>query len=285
MDITILGHVCIDKNTSERASYTEAGGPGMFMDRIFRHFPNAKTTIVSPYGVDFLPFQGCTTLLPTYPTSKKTLVYENIIKNDARKQRACNRTSATPPSITRDISTALAKTDILIIAPLLSNYSPSYLRSIIISTNPRALKLLLPQAYYRSFNAAGCVIKRKFKEAHHILPFIDIVIVSEKDHIHIDREMEVWTKTYPQLISVVTMAEKGAIVLYQGKKYILPATPLGQKEIVDSVGSGDVFSAGFAYRYRQTKNIRLAGTFANALARQCLLYTPCDITIDYPSLP
>lgn len=284
MNITVLGHVCIDKNMSEHASYTGAGGPGMFMDRIFRQFPDVETTIVSPYGIDFLPFQQGMLLIPKHPTSKRTLIYGNTVKNTIRKQKAYNRLSAKPVPISHTISTILANTDILIIAPLLSNYSPSYLQSVILNTNPRALKVLLPQAYYRSFDRFNRVIQRQFKESSDILSLVNIVVVSKEDQINMKKEIRTWTQNHPHLIAVMTMAEKGAVVCKHGKDIMLPTVLLPKKDIVDSVGSGDIFSAGFAYCYRKTNDVRKAGKFANALARQSLFYTPSTITLDYAAV-
>jgi len=56
MNISILGHVCIDKNTSEHTSYVAAGSPAMFMNRIYKQFPNCPTNIIASYGQDFLKY-------------------------------------------------------------------------------------------------------------------------------------------------------------------------------------------------------------------------------------
>jgi bifunctional ADP-heptose synthase (sugar kinase/adenylyltransferase) len=285
MNITVLGHVCIDKNTSEHSSYVTSGSPAMFMDKIFRQFPDTKTTIITPYGKDFFPFQGPAVLIPNQPTSEKTLAYENITKNTIREQKAYNRDSATPVPLNNEMRTPLALTDILFIAPLLPNYSAEYLQSVIAVTNPQAIKILLPQAYYRVFDEHDRVIKRQFLEAYEILQLVNIVIVSEQDQINMKKELITWVQKHPRLIAVMTMSEKGALALEDGNEIMLPAIPVPQKDIIDSVGSGDIFSAGFAYRYQQTKDIKLAGAFANALARQCLFYTSSEIKIDYPSLP
>jgi len=154
MKITILGHVCIDKNTSENSSYTAAGSPAMFMNKIFRQLPDNQLTIIAPYGADFLEYAENGKLYPEKPSGKNTLVYENITKGGARIQKA-----------------------------------------------------------------------------HH-------------------------TKE---------------------KEIPLPTKAVPESEVVDSVGSGDIFSAGFAHRYQQTHSLEKAGRFANELARQCLFYTPSEI--------
>jgi len=285
MNITILGHICIDKNTSEHASYVSAGSPAMFMGKIFHQFPNTKTTIIAPYGNDFLPFQQTAKVIPEHPTSEKTLIYENISKNGLREQKAYHREYAEPIPLNEEIKNAVSTTDILFIAPLLPNFSALYLQSIFKETNPRAKKILLPQGYYRSFDANDHVTKRVFKEAEVILPLIDIVILSEQDQINMRQEILSWTQKNQHLIAVMTLSEKGAVAFQGNIKIMLPVIPVPENDIVDSVGSGDIFSAGFAYRYQQTKNIEQAGSFANALARQSLFFTPNEIDIDFTKLP
>ncbi len=127
------------------------------------------------------------------------------------------------------------------------------------------------------------MIGRDFSEAEKIIPLINIVVVSEQDHPNIFEDAKQWAKDY-SVISIVTIGEKGAIA-FQGKKEIaLPTRPVPESEIIDSVGSGDIFSAGFAYRYRQTHDIKEAGRFANELARQCLFCTLDTIQIDFSRL-
>jgi len=285
MNITILGHVCIDKNTSENSSYTAAGSPAIFMEKIFHQLPGTRTTIISSYGKDFLPFRGSAVLLPNQPTSDTTLVYENITKNVIRQQYAHNRDVSLPVALDDELRSALEQTNILFIAPILPNYSASYVRSITSAVNEKAIKVLLPQGFYRAFDRSDHVLKQQFQEADAILKCVDIVIVSQQDQDHIKKEIASWTQKHPHLIAVMTTGEKGAVAYQYGKEHILPSNPVPEKDIVDSVGSGDIFSAGFAYRFQQTRDIERAGAFANALARQCLFFTPEKINITLASLP
>src|SRR3990167_8048714 len=96
MKITIVGHVCIDKNTSENSSYTTAGSPAMFMNKIFKQLPDNQVTIVAPYGADFLEHTGDAKLYPENSKGAKTLLYENITQAGVRLQKAHNRGVADP---------------------------------------------------------------------------------------------------------------------------------------------------------------------------------------------
>lgn len=283
MNITILGHVCIDKNTSENASYTAAGSPAMFMNKIYKQFPNADVTIIAPYGKDFLRYKGNTHIYPDSPNNETTLIYENISKAGSRQQKAHNRNEALPVPIDEKSKQIIAASDIVFIAPLMPNFSADYLRQLLASAKQGTLTILLPQGYYRDFDDEDNVLVRPFIEADDILPLVDVVIVSEQDHADMLSLAQQWAKKY-NLITIVTEGEKGAVAITKDNKVMLPARMVQESEIVDSVGSGDIFSAGFSYRYKQTSDLEEAGRFANELARQCLFFTPDEIIIDYEAL-
>lgn len=273
MNITIVGHVCIDQNMSEHTSYTSIGGPAVFIDMIIHLFPDTQTTIITPYGKDFMKQKLSASLYPDAPTTEKTLVYKNSIKNGRRTQRVENYTQATPVPLNGNVKTILSKTDILFIAPILPNFPPDYIAEIIHAVNPAATKILLPQGYFRTIGGGGYVFPREFKEYISIIPLTDIVIVSKDDGKHMGTLIKSWIRRSPKLLGIMTMADKGVTALTKKKKILVPAVPVPEKDIVDSVGSGDIWSAGFAYVYKKTQSVQKAGRFANALARKCLFYT------------
>jgi sugar/nucleoside kinase (ribokinase family) len=283
MTITIVGHVCIDTNVSERASYTSAGSPAMFMNTIYRQFPDTNVQIVAPYGPDFLEHRGDAALYPQQPNVQKTLVYENVSKNGMRHQKAYNRDEALPIPMDSALEHRLNGTDILFIAPLLPNVSIPYVQTLVSGANETTVKVLLPQGYYRDFDQDDNVSIRPFDDADSILPLVDIVIVSEQDHADMFVLATRWATQFGVIV-IVTCGEKGAVAVTGNGQFDLPARAVTENDIVDSVGSGDIFSAGFAYRYHQTHDLHEAGRFANELARQCLFYTPDNIRIDYQAL-
>ncbi len=283
MKITIVGHVCIDKNTSENFSYTAAGSPAMFMNKIFKQLPDNQVTIVAPYGTDFLEHTGDAKFYPENSKGAKTLLYENITKAGVRLQKAHNRGVANPVPADNKTKEIVASSDIVFVAPLMPNLSPEYLSNILSHTKQETLKVLLPQGYYRDFDYEDNVQVRSFKEASGILPLIDVVILSEQDHSDMLALAKEWVSKY-KIIVIITLGEKGAVAVTTEKEIQLPTRAVLEYEVVDSVGSGDIFSAGFSYRYQQTHDVKEAGRFANELARQCLFYTTNDIKIDYQAL-
>ena len=279
MNICIMGTVCIDKNVSENASYTTAGSPAMFMNKIFKQFGDCTVDIVASYGPDFLQYLEGIRIFPSKPNAKKTLVYENVSKAGFRTQKSYNRDCAFAVKLDNSIIDALRQADIVFFAPQQPIYTKEYIESIVANLKRDTLKVLLPQGFYRNFDSDNNVLVREFMEAKEILPLMDIVIVSEQDFPNMVDQAKNWSLSM-STIPVVTLGAKGAIAFKHGEEVLLPAIPVTENEIIDSVGSGDIFSASFAYRYIQTNDIKAAGRFANAVARQCLFYTAANIKID-----
>lgn len=271
MKIVVVGHVCIDHNISENSAYTAAGGSAVFINKIFKQFKDCQTTIVAPYGKDF-PYAKNFTLYPPEPFAGKTLIYENIVRKNSRSQKALHCDSARPVKIDEKIKKIIQEADLLFIAPLLPNFSTEYIQQI---SDNKALKVLLPQGYFRKIDNKNKIVVRKFKEAEKILPLVNIVIVSHQDYPQMKKIAEQWAKKN-NLIAIVTLAEKGALVLTKEKETLVPTVPVLSEKIVDSIGSGDIFSAAFAYNYFQTKNSETATRFANKLARQYLFRTSLE---------
>ncbi len=98
MKTVILGHVCIDKNTSENSTYISAGSPAIFINKIFKQLNNCETITVAPYGKDAFKHlkKEQLNIYPQQACCKSTLVYENKTKNGIRKQKARNRQEAVP---------------------------------------------------------------------------------------------------------------------------------------------------------------------------------------------
>lgn len=280
MNVTILGHVVIDNNISENATYTTAGSPAMFIDKVYKKFPDVLTNIISPYGVDFLPYTKEITIFPLKPTSKLTIIYENKSLGNLRTQKAFNREHGKPLPITEDLKQAVAVADVLFFAPLTPEFACDYIAEVMRSISANALKILIPQGYYRSFDAEDNVIQRDFIEADELIPFFDFVIVSDQDHIDMQSIAQKWAqKTHV----IMTMGDKGAKYLYENESIVVPVEAVKPEDIVDSVGSGDIFSASFAYKYFLTKDMKKSLEFANIIARQCLFFAANNLQFTFPA--
>ncbi|MFC1626824.1 PfkB family carbohydrate kinase [Patescibacteria group bacterium] len=279
MKVTILGSVCIDHNISENITYTSAGSPAMFISKIYKNFPNVSTTIISQYGKDFLQYLSETAVYPREATIPKTLIYQNKAQGNTRTQKALNTASVKPLPFDNNIHKILAETDILFFAPITPYYSPEYITEFINNTNNKALKILLPQGYYRSFDSNNNVVQRDFTEADIIVPLFDQVIVSEQDHQDIFAIAEHWSTTTGVIL---TLGDKGSQYVKKDEKISTSVNPVKEEDIIDSIGSGDIFSASFGYKYYLTQDIKQSMSFANNIARQCLFFHPDNLKITFP---
>jgi len=284
MNICIFTTVCIDHNVSENATYTSAGSPAIFLNKIFKQFDDCSVSIVSSYGADFTKYLGdSVNIFPLKPNVSKTLVYENVSKAGLRTQKAFNRDQAIAVDLDDSIINVLHEADIVFFAPLLPTFGKDYVSSVVANLNSSVLKILIPQGFYREFDAKDNVLVREFIEAKDLLPLMDILFVSEHDSLGMIAEAKEWALS-SNLISVVTLGEKGAVAFKDKTEIMFPTIPVPANEIIDSVGSGEVFAAAFVYKYKKIGNLEEAGKFANAVARQKLFYKSNNIKLDLKNL-
>jgi hypothetical protein len=278
MNITVVGHVCIDHNISEHSSYQAAGSPAMFISRAYTQFPNVSVSIIAPYGRDFLQYSHRVSLIPTSPPREKTLIYENTTQGKTRTQKALQREFAHPLPITQPVQNIMTQSDILFFAPLIPDYSVEYVTNVTKYAG-KALKVILPQGYFRNFLPDNTVTEREFTEATKILSLFDFAIVSDQDHKDMESRATSWSG-YTRLI--VTLGEKGAVYLKDNDQLLIPTNPVKPEDVVDSVGSGDIFSASFAYWYLLHHDVRKSLIFANDIARQGLFFSADDLKFTLP---
>jgi sugar/nucleoside kinase (ribokinase family) len=275
--ILIFGHVCIDHNISEHVEYTSAGSPAMFMTKIFRGLATTLPTIISNYGKNYLKYVKGLSIYPTRPNTKNTLVYRNIINKGKRRQYAIYLNNSSPVPLDSMLSMIISCADILIFAPLLPNFSVSYVQKLFEYAKKDTLKIMLPQGYFRDFGVKGKVITRKFAEANKIASLVDYMILSNQDCPAIFQIGKQWIRNTETKI-IVTQGARGASVMSDSQIINVPTQPVLPKDIVDSVGSGDIFSSSFAYAFYKTHNLIKSINFAHQVARKCLFYTPDQIS-------
>jgi ribokinase len=122
-------------------------------------------------------------------------------------------------------------------------------------------RVLAAQGYLRTWDADGTIRRRDWEEAHDMLEHVTAAVVSEED---IDGDLELargWSKTAP---FVVTLAERGALLLRGGREVVVPGFPADR--MVDQTGAGDAFCAGLALGLADGSELEEAARFANAVA-------------------
>ncbi len=274
MNIVLIGHVCIDHNITENATYTGWGSSVLYMAHYLQGTHNITPTVVSSYGPDLIPYLAGISILPDTPNKPETLVYENDTLSIPRVWKAHKVEYAFPPDLTPAVTKLLEMADIIIVAPLLPNYSVAYLQSLIGHTKPDALKLLCPQGYFRTIDQDGLVSSREFTEAADIIPLFDLVVYSEEDRPQALQIAVNWERAMPDAKVIVTQGSKGASIVEKSQARHIPTQAIDPKDIVDSVGCGDVFAVTVAYKYQQIKDLDQAVKQAHKSAALKLRGTP-----------
>jgi len=271
--VTIVGHTCIDNNTVDGIKFEKWGSSAMYIAKYYlRHF-GLKSNIISAYGTDFTKYTN-DFVFTEAPGNHKTLLYENIINNGHRVQYCRNSDHSTPVALNDEAIELLHKTDILIVAPQISNYNVSYVNELMQYLSKDCLRVLLPQGYMRRVNEQDKIEKKEFLEAQHILSHFDAIVASDEDYDDILDLAEGWATHRPNSSVVITQAQKGATIFHKGESKHIPTTPLPFDIIRSPVGCGDTFSAQFAISLHDKLHPHDAVRHANETTAQALLSEP-----------
>jgi 2-dehydro-3-deoxygluconokinase len=100
------------------------------------------------------------------------------------------------------------------------------------------------------------------------LPYVDIVLTGEEEAqilfgVTTPEEMIDSFKAFGAKYIVIKRGEKGSIGAYQGEKIV--AEPYQPRKVVDTVGAGDGFDAGFIYGILNHWDLKKSLSFANAV--------------------
>lgn len=267
----IVGHVCVDHNTTENANYTNWGSSALYIAQYLQAQHYLVPLVVSNYGPDLMPYLPAVDMLPDKPNQEKTLLYENDTSVTPRIWKAYNTEFAEPPELTPATIAVLEQADILIVATLLPNYPETYLRQLLSHVKDSCFKVLCPQGYFRDIQDDGLVVPHEFVEATKIVPLFDVVIYSEEDHPEAFKIAHDWVYAAPKSQIVVTQGSNGASIVGKNGVQHIPTTPIPEEKIVDSVGCGDIFDAALAYAYFKNKDLPQAVVTAHKAAGKKLL--------------
>jgi sugar/nucleoside kinase (ribokinase family) len=265
MKVVLVGHVCIDHNISEHAAYSSWGSAVMHMAHYFRDHAGVEPVVIASRGQDFEPYAKNVTLLPAAPSSSKTLIYKNVTHDGKRTQRCENSSSAEPAPLGSNAIKAIAEADILVVAPLLPNFSVDYIQRLLGHTKASCLTALLPQGYFRAVTNQQAVAPRTFTEASKIMPLFDLAILSEDDYPDVREAAEKWASSHTEII--ITQGPHGASLVTPDGFVSVPTHPVPEDRIVDSVGCGDIFSAALILNLFKEKDLVQAIGSGNKAAR------------------
>jgi sugar/nucleoside kinase (ribokinase family) len=124
---------------------------------------------------------------------------------------------------------------------------------------PNALIAATIQGWLRQWDDKGKISPKEMN--WDVLKKVDIVLMSEADVLGMETVLDKIIELVDLVL--VTRGDKGASVYYQKEEFIVPVYPV---EEIDPTGAGDIFAVSFLAKYRATKDIILATTFAHVVA-------------------
>jgi sugar/nucleoside kinase (ribokinase family) len=116
------------------------------------------------------------------------------------------------------------------------------------------------------------------------LPLLSYLFINEDEALSFTRAdcMEHAWETFSKKTScpVIKAGEKGCLIGGENGMAWIPAFPV---EVVDTVGAGDAFDAGFLFGIKEKgKTIQEAARFGNAVgARNCMSVGGINTSLDY----
>ena len=122
-------------------------------------------------------------------------------------------------------------------------------------------RVLAAQGYLRTWDADGTVRRRDWDDAADVLGRVSVAVVSEDD---IERDLGLARRWSNSATIVVTLAERGALLLRGGREVVVNGVPVAR--VIDPTGAGDAFCAGLALSLAEGDQLEAAARFANAVA-------------------
>lgn len=212
------------------------------------------------------------TLLPSYlpgislhiRSSEHTTTFENRYVGGFRTQYLYARSDALQP---KDIPQAWRPTPIVLFGPLAQEID-----SDLISLFPHREGTIIaatPQGWLRRWDADGRVWPTPWHNAEHILPMLDVLILSHDDLLpfadgnrpEADAILTRWSRHVSLLVA--TDGRHGATLFRNGNTQRFPAYPINE---IDPTGAGDVFAAAFLTYLHRYQDPERAVDFANCVA-------------------
>ncbi len=194
--------------------------------------------------------------LPGVPTAGRpadvTTSFENSYEGPHRRQRVPMQA---PGIEAEDVPPDWREASIVLIGPVCGE-----IQGVDAGLFPDSLTAVAAQGWLRRLDSDGIVQKQSWTGA----PFWTgcwMLFVSDEDLENAEDQLAGWTDDVP--IVVVTKERRGARVHEDGRWREIEAFPANE---IDPTGAGDVFTASFLVRYRETNDTAESARFASAAA-------------------
>ena len=253
MSITFLsiGHFCYDVSPN---GYI-LGGSASYSTLTVRNLgycARAVTTVGANFDQQHPQLNGIETV---YHESPETTIFDNRYDEKGHRQQFILAVARQIKG--NDIPIVWRHTDIAYLCPIADEISAEVVHCFSEDTLIGAT----PQGWLRQWDANGKVKAKQWETAKEVLPYIDVLILSDEDLRIYPDELEKYIQLTP--IVVLTQGSRGATLFQNGTKLESNAYTVTE---VDPTGAGDVFAASFLINYRQTRSVEEALNFAHCVA-------------------
>lgn len=114
----------------------------------------------------------------------------------------------------------------------------------------------------------GYIREAKNNPSFYDLEFWNNIFCIKGNKKEISKLPKVILDNQKEKLLIITNENKGAIIFFQGREYILKAKKVRSK---DAIGAGDTFFGNFIYRFIKTKDVLRSGKFAISETENFLL--------------
>lgn len=155
-----------------------------------------------------------------------------------------------------DVPVELRATEAVVLGPVAHEIDRSLLGAF-----AGAATVVAGQGYLREWAADGTIRPRRWDDHREVAAQATAIVLSDEDVAGDLAEPRRWAGGAPV---IVTLAERGALVLADGTERTVPACHADR--VVDPTGAGDAFAAGLAIACAERRELVDAVRFAHAVA-------------------
>ena len=267
LDYLVIGHATLDAVRGSRA----LGGTAAYAARTARAL-GCKVGVVTSVGPNLDPSQSLGDVQLERVRAPTSTVFENVYLDTGRRQVI--HSVAAP--LTLETVPEGWTAQVVHVGPVAGECDPA-----LVTGFEGAFIGVTPQGWMRTWDDAGYVGPRRWKESSQVLPHADAVVLSEEDVRGDEGTVVEYARETGCL--ALTQGAAGCTIYAGGEIRRLPAPNVDE---VDPTGAGDIFAASFFYALQRGHDPWVAARFANCIAarsvtRQGLCGTPLDEEVAY----
>ncbi len=245
-----IGHICYDVTPK---GYV-LGGSAAYSTITARNL-GFRARVITAVGLDFNRQDSLLSGIEViYQESSNTTVFDNCYREDGERTQSILALGAklSPRRIAADCCEA----EVVYLCPIADEVDPDFVHSF-----NGSLIGVTPQGWMRHRKSNSQVLSKRWSSADVILPYADVLILSDEDLSTCPGELERFVELTK--IVVLTKGKHGATLYENGRVLDSNAYPANE---IDPTGAGDVFAAAFLVKYYETQSPREALNFAHCAA-------------------